>query len=114
MKIKKLFYNWWNSARSFKYKKVYFVSSINKIPEGKLEKHIYIVSKEGKNLWVVMDCPKGHDRRIEVNLMKSIKPFWEIQLQNGKLTLYPSIVVSGKSCNCHFWLRDNKVYDAHW
>jgi hypothetical protein len=114
MRIKNLFQNWRRPARSWAYKGVRVVLAMSNIPAGDLRKEIYLVGKEGDNHWVVFDCPKGHGRRIEVNLMRSIKPFWDIDFRDGTVSLYPSVSVSDKGCDCHFWLKRNKAHEAFW
>lgn len=71
-----------------------------------------MVSRDGKSRWIIFDCPKGHGKRIEVNLMRSIKPFWSMDFRDGKISLYPSVAVADDKCDCHFWFKKNKAEEA--
>jgi len=112
MKFKDLFKKWWSPIKTWKYQGVKILASVSDIPQGSLGRDIYLVSRDGKNRWVIFDCPKGHGKRIEVNLMQSVKPFWDISMDNGKISLYPSVAVSAKNCSCHFWLKQNVAQEA--
>lgn len=115
MKIKDIFSNWWWSPRNIgKYNPIKIVSSMGDIPDGNLSKNIYLVSRDNKNRWVVFDCPKGHGKRIEINLMQSSYPHWEITFNNKKITLYPSVAVDDPKCNCHFWIKNSVAHEAYW
>ena len=99
--------DWWRRRkRSVSYSKIMYVSSMTDVPSD-LRKNIYIVEREGTKKWAVMKCPCGKTTRVEVNLMKSKRPYWEIRVTEKGVSLHPSVVVSG-NCNCHFWLKDNK------
>lgn len=117
MKFKNFFKVWWRKTpvtQTWKYKTVVLVSSTSEIPEGDLERKIYLVSRGGKNRWLVLDCPRGHGKRIEVNLMQSSSPVWELTQKHGKVSLYPSVAVANDKCDCHFWLKNNVAYEAFW
>lgn len=112
MKIKDLFKKWWSPARTWKYRGIKVVSSVGDIPAGSLDRNIYLVSRDGKNRWAIFDCPKGHGKRIEVNLMQSIAPFWDVNIDSGKISLFPSVAVSDEKCDCHFWLKRGVAHEA--
>lgn len=98
----------------FEYKSLVYVSSMSEIPNEKLGDKIYIIERGNINRWLVFDCPRGHNKRIEVNLMKSHYPFWKAQIYKGKISLSPSVAVDDGNCDCHFWLEDNVVYKAYY
>lgn len=110
--MKKLFLkfvNWLrNRKRVKKYSHTIFVESILDVPE-KIGKRIYVVDRGGTKRWAVFLCACSRKNRVEVNLMKTKEPHWELSISNGKITLSPSVVVTGK-CSCHFWLRNSKAY----
>jgi hypothetical protein len=97
---------------ALEYTKVVKVNLVSDIPEINLGKTIYLVGNEEKNKWVIFECPGGHHKRIEVNLMKNRRPNWNAEITAGKITLFPSIAVDSEDCNCHFWLEDNIAYKA--
>ena len=104
------FFNWWKKRKKIKkYSKVIYINSLSSVPK-KLGKKIYVVgTKNEVQKWVVFTCPCPQKNRIEVNLMKSRKPFWVLTLANEKVSLSPSVIVT-KTCNCHFWMRNSKAY----
>lgn len=106
--FQKLLTWWWNRKRIKKYSGLIYVNSILDIPE-KLKNKIYIVKKEGSFKWVVFECACSKKNRIEVNLMRTRKPYWEIFILNDRVSLSPSVVVLNK-CDCHFWMRENRAY----
>lgn len=117
MKFKDILKIWWRktpATRTWKYNTVVPVSSMSEIPDGDLKQKIYLISRGEKNRWLVLDCPQGHGKRIEVNLMQSSNPVWELTQKHGKVSLYPSVAVASNQCNCHFWLKNNIAYEAFW
>ena len=114
MKIKNIFSYWRKSSYIQKYNPVKIVNFMGDIPNGKLGKDVYLINRGDKYRWVVFDCPNGHKKRIEINLMKNSSPSWEIVLKRKRITLYPSIDVNDSDCNCHFWLKKNKAFYAFY
>lgn len=100
--------------KDFVYGQVITVTSISDVPTSNLQRKIYLVQRGGSNRWVVFDCPGGHNKRIEVNLMKSRYPVWTATINNDKITLNPSVAVEDVICNCHFWLKDNIAQKAYY
>jgi hypothetical protein len=95
--------------RRQKYSKITFVNSIGEVPEN-LGSGIFIVQRGGVNRWAIFQCPCGGGERIEVNLMRSKCPNWDMKITGNKISLWPSIVVRDTNCRSHFCLRNNKVY----
>lgn len=115
MKIRDIILKWrWNPSHLRKYHPVMIVASMSDIPAGPLSKNIYLVQRENRNRWVVFDCPRGHEKRIEINLMQNASPSWKIYIKKRKISLYPSIAVESPECDCHFWLKNNIAYTAMW
>jgi len=115
MKIKDFFKKWWHKeSKPFTYKDLMVVNSTTDVPLNFLSKTIYLVYRDGKNRWIIFDCPGGHKKRIEINLMESKRPYWKINVINKKVSLYPSVAVFDKSCNCHFWLKNNIAQKAYF
>ncbi|WP_237362010.1 DUF6527 family protein [Rhizobium gallicum] len=58
-----------------------------------------------------MVCPCGCGRRLEVMLLKDVKPRWDLSVdKSGLPSLHPSVWVA-EGCRSHFWLRNGKI---HW
>jgi hypothetical protein len=97
----------------FVYSELKVVGSRSEIPEN-IKDTIFLVSNEGANKWLILNCPGGHNRLLEVNLMENKKPYWRVSLWKGKISVQPSIAVMEDSCDCHFWLRGNIAYKARF
>lgn len=72
------------------------------------EDTIYICSEEGAPQTCEFLCPCGCGWKAEVNLRKSMKPCWDLSIQDEKVTIIPSIWRKG-NCDSHFFLKDNKI-----
>lgn len=66
-------------------------------------KDIFIIKSGNFVKWVVFQCPCHKEIRVEVNIMKSRTPYWSVEIEHKKVSLWPSVIVSGV-CDCHFWL----------
>lgn len=106
--LNKFFSRRYVGGKKIKYSKVIFVESLTDVPEN-AGKDIYIVKRDGVAKWVVFQCPNHERNRVEVTLMKTRDPHWNLNLAWKKISLWPSVVITGK-CDCHFWLKDNTAY----
>lgn len=93
------------------YTNVVHVNSMADVPEDP-GNSIYIVAGEQPK-WVILDCPCKQGHRLSVPLMKSVKPNWRLSLNNGRVSLWPSISVRD-ACHSHFWLERNSIHWARW
>jgi len=84
------------------------VESIDDIPSS-IGGVLYLVERGERPRWIVIDCPCRCGERIEVNLMHSRRPVWEVSRRDDTVSLYPSLWVSKERCGSHFWIRDNRV-----
>lgn len=113
MKIKEFIHGWLkNETHKSFYKKIVFVTSILDIPED-TSLDVYIVGTPKKQKWAVFKCP-CLKHRIEVNLMPNKHPSWEATVKRGRLSLWPSVVVSRHPCQSHFWLKQNNIERAYF
>ena len=71
-----------------------------------------VVARDGDDLWSAgMVCPCGCGRRIEVMLLREVKPRWDLAVAgNGRPSLSPSVWAMD-GCRSHFWLREGEI---HW
>lgn len=69
-----------------------------------------IVAREDNEDWSVgMRCPCGCGYRLEMMLLKNVKPRWQLSVsERGYPSLHPSVWLS-EGCRSHFWLREGKV-----
>lgn len=76
----------------------------------KLPKRNLVLLKDDDENWSVgFRCPCGCGDAIELLLLPSVKPRWDIQIDGGgRPTLFPSVLrISG--CRSHFWLRRGRI-----
>jgi hypothetical protein len=110
--MKTFFSRFWRRLKSTrKYSGVKFVSSLSDVP-GNTADYIYIVGTLAKAKWVVFDCPCSQGHRLTVNLMKSVRPRWNLKMSKDRISLSPSIIVTDHPCRSHFWLESNRIYPA--
>ncbi|QQO20527.1 hypothetical protein JJB98_11675 [Bradyrhizobium diazoefficiens] len=69
-----------------------------------------VVAREDDEDWSVgLRCPCGCGQRLEMLLLKGVKPRWDISVdQRGHVSLHPSVWVR-EGCKSHFWVRAGKV-----
>jgi hypothetical protein len=87
---------------------VQVIPSMQGLPS-RLGDRLYVVGQPGKFKWAILACPCGCGERIDVCLMPSARPRWELTLRDGRASLSPSIWVPAERCGSHFWLRRNKI-----
>ncbi len=99
---------WRQLRRRSRYAEVRHVASIDEVPD-RLGPAIYLVVRGGKPRWAVMSCPCRCGARIEVNLMTSQQPYWQITEEANTITLRPSLWRSHGTCRSHFFVERNNV-----
>lgn len=69
-----------------------------------------LLAREGSDHWAVgMRCPCGCGQRIELMLLREVKPRWDIIIDTrGRPSLTPSVWLR-TGCRSHFWLRSGKI-----
>ena len=83
------------------------IESRDELPR-KIGRTLIVVGTE-KPKWAILQCPCGCGDRIEVNLMRSRSPFWNLELGEQGASLYPSLWRSKATCGSHFWLRSSQI-----
>ena len=79
-------------------------------PEKLHRKHLILARDDGEDWSVAFRCPCGCNQRIELMLIKEVKPNWSISVNKRNLpTLSPSVWLK-TGCKSHFWVREGKVY----
>lgn len=97
---------WLWFRRRHEIKALVHVESRSDIPD-KLGNTLYIVGDPAK--WAVLQCPCGCGETIDVNLMTTRKPVWQLSLANGKVSFHPSLWVPKEKCGAHFWIKNGKI-----
>lgn len=91
------------------YSAVVTVESMTEVPDD-LENDIFVVRRGGVLRWAMLMCPCGCGDRLTVNLMRTVRPYWQLSLKNATASLSPSLWVSDRKCGSHFWLIKNGVF----
>lgn len=69
-----------------------------------------VLAREDREDWCIgMRCPCGCGERLELMLLKEVRPRWDVSFDaRGRVTLHPSVWLK-QGCRSHFWLRDGRV-----
>lgn len=86
------------------------------------EDEIIFVGSSKARKWAVIRCPCGCGHVLNVNLMRTHRPHWTLQLHGeGTITMLPSLWVKDAKCRSHFFLHRNRIvwaqgegYDERW
>lgn len=71
--------------------------------------NLILARDEGEDWSVGMRCPCGCGERLEMMLLKNVRPHWQISInERGHPSLHPSVWLA-EGCRSHFWLRNGKV-----
>ncbi len=98
---------WRRFWRRDRLKHVVHLDSRSELPK-RLGDSIYIVGGESPK-WAVLACPCRCGEQIDVNLMTSRRPNWQLTMRNDSVTLRPSLWVPEDKCGSHFWITDNAI-----
>ena len=70
---------------------------------------VYIVGADGYDWSALMRCPCGCGKPLEMNLLPSAKPVWQVtEATDGVVTLHPSVWLK-RGCKSHFFLRAGRI-----
>jgi hypothetical protein len=100
----------WLYARLFLAKeKTYRISRVADLPESPMPS-IFYVAGEGSRAWgAAILCPCGCGDRIDLNLLKQVRPCWAFEEHpDGTVSVMPS-VWRQKGCRSHFFVRRGKI-----
>jgi hypothetical protein len=99
---------WANLTQRSDHLRIQLIPSMRELPPV-LGNRLYIVGKAGEYKWAILSCPCGCDERVDVCLMPSARPRWELALRCGRASLSPSIWIPPERCGSHFWVRQNRI-----
>lgn len=69
---------------------------------------IYLVERNAKPLWAVLECPCRMGHGLSVNLQTSDNPHWTLKGEGNLATVHPSLWYHDL-CHSHFWISRNRV-----
>jgi hypothetical protein len=98
---------WRNLRRRQRINRVVRIESMSQLPK-RLKSHLYIVGG-AKPKWAILACPCRCGDRIDVNLMATRQPSWQLSTNGGEVSLHPSLWMPKEKCGSHFWLRANRI-----
>jgi hypothetical protein len=98
---------WRKRRRRRRIDRVVQVESMSDVPK-KLKGDLYIVGMS-KPKWAILACPCRCGERIDVNLMASRQPAWQVTKSGQEVTLHPSLWMPKEKCGSHFWIRKNRI-----
>lgn len=71
--------------------------------------NLVLARENGEDWCVGMRCPCGCGQRLEMMLLKELKPRWDARFDmRGRVSLHPSVWLRD-GCRSHFWIRGGKV-----
>ena len=71
--------------------------------------NLVVARDDGEDWSVGMRCPCGCGQRLEMLVLKEVKPRWDVSVDSrGRVSLYPSVWLR-EGCKSHFWVRSGKI-----
>jgi hypothetical protein len=72
-------------------------------------RNLMLARENGEDWCVGLRCPCGCGQRLEMILLKEVKPRWDVMLdRRGRVTLHPSVWLRN-GCRSHFWIHAGKI-----
>lgn len=93
--------------RRQRYAGVRIVEKMSDVP-AETGSFIYLVERNGRRLWVVLECPCRTGHKISVSLQESDRPHWKVTTNGELATIQPSLCLND-GCRSHFWITRNEV-----
>lgn len=71
--------------------------------------NLVVARDDGEDWSVGMRCPCGCGQRLEMMVLKEVKPRWDVAVDTkGRVTLHPSVWLQ-EGCRSHFWVRSGRI-----
>jgi hypothetical protein len=71
--------------------------------------NLVVARDDGEDWSVGMRCPCGCGQRLEMMVLKEVKPRWDVVVDaRGRVSLHPSVWLR-EGCRSHFWVRSGKI-----
>ena len=69
-----------------------------------------VLARDGDEDWAVgLRCPCGCGQRLEMMLLKEVRPRWNLSFdRTGHVSLHPSVWLQ-QGCRSHFWVRAGRI-----
>lgn len=85
---------------------------VDDVPSVFQDKCVYILNEGYVDEAIYFVCPCGCNAVIELNLLEDSKPLWKYAIDNGRITISPS-VWRRIECKSHFFIRSGKIQWAN-
>jgi hypothetical protein len=93
----------------FKQAKKYELVQVENLNRSKIKnKKLYLEVRGGKEKWLYLKCPDECGDLISVNLMQSYDPSWTVLIDDGLISIHPS-VWKKTGCKSHFFIKDSAI-----
>ena len=70
---------------------------------------VMLARDDGEDWSVGLRCPCGCGQRLEMMVLKGVKPRWDVSVdKRGHVSLHPSVWLQD-GCRSHFWLKAGKI-----
>lgn len=89
----------------------YSTEWVEDLPEDIQENTIYIIGGRDHPFYAAIVCPRRVCRQVvHLDISSQVEKQWRIvEHACGKISLTPSIHVTGLPCRCHYWLRKGRI-----
>ncbi|MBX9591777.1 MAG: hypothetical protein K2X43_20995 [Hyphomonadaceae bacterium] len=72
-------------------------------------RNLILMRDDGADWSVGLLCPCGCGERLEMMVLKGVRPRWDVTTdKRGRPTLHPSVWLR-TGCRSHFWVRRGKI-----
>ena len=84
---------------------------VEDLPDAPSERTVYIIGGREHPFYAAIVCPRKACRQVvHLDLSPQIDKRWRItEHTGGKISLSPSVHVTGLPCRCHYWLRKGRI-----
>lgn len=81
----------------------------DELPQRLPRRDLVLAREDGEDWCVGLKCPCGCGQRLEMMVLKDVRPRWDVRVDSrGRPTLHPSVWLR-EGCRSHFWVRSGKI-----
>lgn len=89
----------------------YHTKWVEDLPEKPKKNAVYIIGGREHPFYAAVTCPRQTCKQIiHLDVSSQATKRWRItEHSNGRISLSPSVHVTGLPCECHYWLRKGRI-----
>lgn len=89
----------------------YHTKWVEDLPENPQKNTVYIIGGRKHQFYAAVACPRQACKQIiHLDVSPRVAKRWAItEHSNGRISLSPSVHVTGLPCGCHYWLRKGRI-----